>query len=55
MRWTPRAMRIGVVLSLTIPAIIIVLASSLQAQFRPPNPITPKQPPFPQPPKIRSI
>lgn len=49
MRWTPRAMRVGVVLSLMIPTVIILFASGLQAQFRPPNPITPKQPPFPQP------
>lgn len=48
MRWTPRAMRVGVVLTLMIPTVVIVLGSSVHAQIR-----QPKQPFPPQPPKQR--
>lgn len=46
MRWTPRMVRAGVVVALVLPALIVLMAGSLQAQF-------PKQgPKFPQPPPL---
>lgn len=51
MRWTPRAIRVGVVISLVLPAFVILMTSSLQAQFPKGGP---KPPPF-QPPKFETV
>lgn len=54
MRWTPRGMRIGLMAAFAIPTMIILLAGSLQAQFRPPQPPPPiPRPPIPQPPPFQ--
>lgn len=44
MRWSPRAMRIGLVASFALPALIILASSALQAQPRPPFPQPPRPP-----------
>jgi biotin carboxyl carrier protein len=47
MRWSPRAIRVGVVISLVLPAFVILMTSSLQAQFPKGGP----KPPVFQPPQ----
>ena len=54
MHWTPRAVRIGVVVALLLPAAVILLSSSLQAQIKPPPPFQPPpQPKFQPPPPFQ--
>ena len=50
MRWSPRAVRIGVIASFAIPALIILVSGMLQAQPRPPI-VQPPRPPIVQPPR----
>jgi hypothetical protein len=50
MRWSPRAVRIGVIASFAIPALIILVSGALRAQPRPPI-VQPPRPPIIQPPK----
>jgi DNA-directed RNA polymerase subunit RPC12/RpoP len=49
MRWTPRTIRIGVVLALASPLAVILLANSLAAQYQPPKMPQSKPPQVPQP------
>jgi hypothetical protein len=51
MRWSPRAVRIGVICSFAIPALIIGMSGLSQAQPRPPIG-QPPRPPIIQPPPI---
>ena len=50
MRWSPRGVRVGVIASFAIPALIIIMSGWLQAQPRPPIG-QPPRPPIVQPPR----